>query len=1602
MLLSVHISFLYAQQISTDNTQQVNTLIQGLVGSDCSTASNISSTINGNTNNIISYGSFNKENSNFPLQSGLVLSTGNISSTGNTVNTSDLSDGTIDWATDSDILDVLGIDQTLNATSIEFDFQSVNNFISFKYLFASDEYQQEYPCNFKDVFAILIKRVGSADPYVNIALIPDSITEISTNNIHPNITGFCEAQNEDYFAGYNIGDTNFNGRTEVLTASTDIIPNETYHIKLIIADHIDERFDSAVFIEAEGFGNSIDLGPDQTICGTDLTLDANINNATAVYSWFLDGNPITGENNPTLQVDQSGNYEVEVSIPTSGNNCLITDSIAIEIIPFQESEPIEDWSVCDPEPSDGVYSFDFTLKNDAIYANLPSTNYNITYYLSQEDSQNNQNAIEGFYQNTYESETIYVRIESLNGDCLRLGSFEISVLFSPNTHELTVEVCNDAFSDLAFSYMDFFDIPVSNFEFNTTVSYHLTEEDAINFVNIITEIPDFQNRPNAIYARVVSDFTGCHSIVPINLYYAEPPEAFRYILDSCLSPSHTENIDGETYNYETLPISYEVLDIFEEFETAYPEFTVQLELFIIDYPPIINTSETSFNIPVSIRYVGEDCPTHINIEIHKNLLYNLLKDEYIVSRCDDSSNDGIIDINLSDLSEELKNGFEIDITLYETEEDRALLSNALDLNTTISVVDAQNIYISSMYKDCSLNSKITFEIEPLSNVDPISIDYCGNTDLTTSTSIISIPPLIEQIQENFDMITDIELYLSQEDVENQNNPIYEEYEVTGSQQIFYARITDLFSPNQCSNFTTVEVNIANSINATNPEDIIVCDMDQDGFAVVNLESVIPQLSSGNDNILFTFFNSYENATENLNPITDTDSYLTESTELFIRADFGLANCFTVFRFNILIYEEPQLNSIPTFINCEENPSFPSEFLFINKDINIINGQNNMQVLYFENEDNAINRVNPIDKNAPFSPTTNPQTIFVRLENVNENSCFKVAPMQVEVRQAPIFNNPTDIFECDINKTGFSTTDLNEKITEISAGSTTDLNISFHLTPLNAETGANEIPLNYTATSNPQLIYARIENSASGCVETPTFNFNTLSLPEITSGHSLTKCANNYEFSQQWNLSEIELNILEGRQYNIAFSYYESQTDLLEDNNPILNPETYTNTSNPQTLYAKITNATTGCYDSVSFQLQLNSPPLINEFETFNICENSENSVNLSEINELLLDNTFNVIINYYTSETDAEAKENPLNTNYIYTNSIENLFVRVEYSTTNCYAIYPFQLVVNSLPTANQPSDLEACDNDFDGFTTLDLTSQNSAILGNQNLNEYTITYYNSELNAHEHNNPLNFIHTAQNGESIFARLENNLTGCYDVTQFSVIINSPPYVAVADQVICLNDLPLLVSVESNNPSDTYLWSTNATDSTITITEIGTYSVTITNELGCQNTSTFNVIESDSATIDVIETIDFADPNNITVTITGIGNYLYQLNTGDLQTSNVFKNVPIGYNDITIIDQNGCASITKEVLVIDTPKHISPNNDGAFDTWHITGVETLPGTVINIFDRKGKLLIQLNHNSLGWDGTYNGKKMPASDYWYVANVVQNGKQFQIKGHFSLKR
>lgn len=92
---------------------------------------------------------------------------------------------------------------------------------------------------------------------------------------------------------------------------------------------------------------------------------------------------------------------------------------------------------------------------------------------------------------------------------------------------------------------------------------------------------------------------------------------------------------------------------------------------------------------------------------------------------------------------------------------------------------------------------------------------------------------------------------------------------------------------------------------------------------------------------------------------------------------------------------------------------------------------------------------------------------------------------------------------------------------------------------------------------------------------------------------------------------------------------------------------------------------------------------------------------------------------------------------------------------------------------------------------------------------------------------------------------------------------------------------------------------------------------------------------------------------------------------------------------------------EEVSLIPSPI-FSPNEDGINDLWEIDGIEKFPGAKVEIYDRFGKLLSSYEgyENEKGWDGTYNGEKLPSTDYWYVITVPAISKVYY--GHFTLVR
>ncbi|MGC4041564.1 MAG: choice-of-anchor L domain-containing protein [Flavobacterium sp.] len=439
-----------AQYITTDETYTPVQLIENvLIGSGCASVTNVSVSGGNFSSGEKSWGYFNANGSSFAFPQGIILSTGKIvDAQGPNSFISDDGAG-MGWGGDPDLNAALGITNSLNATVLEFDFIPLGNQISFDYIFASEEYHGTATCTYSDGFAFLLKETGTTT-YQNLALIPNTTIPVKVTTVHPDIPGGCPAENEQYFDAFNPTEypTNFNGQTKVLTAQSAVIPGHQYHIKLVIADEGNYRYDSAIFLKASSFNYGVDLGDDRTfatnnpVCYNEtLTLNGTSPTATS-YQWYFENNPIPGETsgtltfNPPYTASQNGTYSLSTSYSPT---CATSTPIVVEFAPQLVTNQTV-YNYCDADATqDGITTITLSDIVPTLFANLPPT-YQVAFYGGPTST----TPLPDIYQNANPfQQIVYARIS--NSNCY--GTFFVTLnvnVFSGTIADETLGMCNNS------------------------------------------------------------------------------------------------------------------------------------------------------------------------------------------------------------------------------------------------------------------------------------------------------------------------------------------------------------------------------------------------------------------------------------------------------------------------------------------------------------------------------------------------------------------------------------------------------------------------------------------------------------------------------------------------------------------------------------------------------------------------------------------------------------------------------------------------------------------------------------------------------------------------------------------------------------------------------------------------------------------------------------------------------------------------------------------------------------------------------------------------------------------------------------------------------
>ena len=313
------------------------------------------------------------------------------------------------------------------------------------------------------------------------------------------------------------------------------------------------------------------------------------------------------------------------------------------------------------------------------------------------------------------------------------------------------------------------------------------------------------------------------------------------------------------------------------------------------------------------------------------------------------------------------------------------------------------------------------------------------------------------------------------------------------------------------------------------------------------------------------------------------------------------------------------------------------------------------------------------------------------------------------------------------------------------------------------------------------------------------------------------------------------------------------------------------------------------------------------------------------------------------------------------------------------------------------------CDVNNNGSENINLSDYKTFLINNNsNYYFYYFTLFADAQNLNLNNQIQNFSNyqlTTNNSTFYVAIVSSD--NCMSIAEINFsLLETPLITTIPNELILCQNKNIKVSTRNN--SYTYLWSNGETSNTITIQQPGNYFVTASYDYGnkiCSTTKSFTVVLSNPATITSIETQDWTNSeNSIVVNTSGFGDYEFSIDGTNYQDSNTFYGLNSGFYNVYVRDKNGCGIVKDDMFLLMYPKFFTPNNDGYNDTWGIKFSYTEPRLKVNIYDRYGKLLKQMN-NFTSWDGKYNGIDLPSSDYWFIV-TRESGKEY--RGHFTLER
>lgn len=197
------------------------------------------------------------------------------------------------------------------------------------------------------------------------------------------------------------------------------------------------------------------------------------------------------------------------------------------------------------------------------------------------------------------------------------------------------------------------------------------------------------------------------------------------------------------------------------------------------------------------------------------------------------------------------------------------------------------------------------------------------------------------------------------------------------------------------------------------------------------------------------------------------------------------------------------------------------------------------------------------------------------------------------------------------------------------------------------------------------------------------------------------CDDNNDGSATFYMQEISYEILSGFSANdYTVTHHLTQSDAAAGANSL--PNVYVNNTNPQLIFARIVNNTSGQVQIITYNLNVNPTPIVTN-QTITACfinGSSLASFDLYSAIPMFTNGNQNLNATFHQTQTEAFTNTNMLNSPFV--SGQNTLFVRVEDITTGCFSVSQLILIPITCGTTS-------CNTPTQVYTTS--VTQNSAVV---------------------------------------------------------------------------------------------------------------------------------------------------------------------------------------------------------------------------------------------------------------------------------------------------